>query len=105
MPTTIGTAQLDAIARNFRDHGTGAANVARLARLFRVTEESLTGAVALANATSAETVTETAPATTDPVLLDRATRFARDVVAAEAKPLPSASTADLEALLAAAMPR
>jgi hypothetical protein len=100
MPTTP---QLEAIARSLKAHGTGTANVARLARLFHVTEESLAGAVKLANAPSPKAVTETAPTTTDPVLLERARRFQGEVITAEAKPIESASIADIEAMLAAAV--
>ena len=50
---TIGTAQLDAIARSLKAHGTGPENIARLAKLFHVSEESIASAVALAEAPSA----------------------------------------------------
>ena len=56
--TTIGTAKLHAIARGLKDHGTGPANVARLAALFGVTDESVTGAIALAEANTAKAVDE-----------------------------------------------
>ncbi len=55
--TTIGTAKLHAI-RGLKDHGTGPANVARLAALFGVTDESVTGAIALAEANTAKAVDE-----------------------------------------------
>lgn len=77
--TTLGAPQLAAIAHNLKSHGTGPANVARIAKLFHVTEESLAGAVTLAKATRAKPVTESAvseaPANVSPVALDRAQRF------------------------------
>jgi hypothetical protein len=97
--------QLAAIARSLKAHGSGRANVARLAKLFNVTEESITGAVARAGESNGSPApTETAPAV-NPVVLDRAQRFQREVIAAEAKPITSASTQDIENLIAAAMPR
>ena len=105
--TTIGTAKLDAIARGLKAHGTGRKNVARLAALFGVTEESVSDAIALANAPYSEgAVTESAApdgarAPVNPVTLDRAQRFQREVQAAQAKPITSTTTQDLEALTAA----
>jgi hypothetical protein len=102
--TSLGSAKLDAIARGIKAHGSGVANVKRLATLFNVSEESIADAIAVANAPH----TESGPEPTvkvSPVLLDRATRFQHEVIAAQAKPLSSASTADLENMLAAAVSR
>ncbi|HVA09835.1 MAG TPA: hypothetical protein VNG12_24170 [Acidimicrobiales bacterium] len=102
--------QLEAIARNLNAHGTGPANVARVAKLFGVAESSLAGAIKLIkNAAPAPTVTEAAPAIRSSAAaayaVPRVLQFKNEVDRIDILPMSSLNAGELATLVAARMSR
>jgi transposase-like protein len=102
--------QLEAIARNITAHGTGPANVARVAKLFGVADSSLAEAIKLGNnAAKTSTVTEAVPVTAPSAAaahsVPRVLEFKNEVDRIDGLPMASLNAGELATLVAARMTR